>query len=73
MVCVPAPAAVGLNSPVEALTIPLPLHDPPGVTAARNAFALFTQKGPAGVIVALDVVLTVIVVVCESPHAPPMV
>ena len=70
MVKVPTPAVVGLNVPVAALVIPVPLQVPPGSTAAMFIAADDWQNGPAGEMVGLNKLFTVMVKVCGVPLHP---
>jgi hypothetical protein len=72
IVQVPTPAVTGLNTPVDAFVIPVPLHVPPAVAAVSVTEVPFEQKGPAGLIVASGVA-TVIVVVFVSVQPLPAV
>ena len=66
--CVPTPAVAGLNVPKLELVIPVPLQVHPPVAEVKFKAASEVQKGPAAVIVALGVALTVIVSVSEFEH-----
>ena len=48
----------------------MPDHTPPGSTPTRPILGSLSQNGPTGVIVASNVLFTVIEVVCTSGHNP---
>ncbi len=52
----PTPATAGSKAPVAPLVIPVPDQVPPGSAAVKITDGAFTQNGPAGVIVASQVV-----------------
>ena len=68
--CEPTPAIEGLNVPVAALVIPVPLHVPPACAATKLTAAALIQNGPAGVIAVFAVSTTCMLVVCKSPQTP---
>jgi hypothetical protein len=52
ILCVPAPATEGLNTPVTVFVMPVPDHTPPSVAAVKVIGEAMSQIGPAGQMVA---------------------
>ena len=69
---VPVPDTFGLNVPVKALVIPVPVHVPPGVAEVRFVELPPAQSIPGEVIVAFGFGFTVTTTVAEVSTQTPL-
>ena len=68
IVVVPTPATLGLNAPVFALIMPVPLHVPPGLAAVKVMGLASMHTDPRFAMVASNGPNTVMVIVPVSAH-----